>query len=151
MDFSEISLTYSPVLKAYKWTLDADGDIATEQSLDSVLLYSLFGERRANASEIPESKYRRGWIGNAYQDTENGSKLWLFEQARITRSTLNGISDAAKNALQWLTLPEFSFAESVSANTRILNNSVLLEVSIEIQNSIIEQYQYTLWQNTGTA
>ena len=94
-------LTVDPTTQLYDFSLDENGDIKTDVFFDTSLLYSLFGERRASPDEVVEPQLRRGWIGNS-DDFENGSKIWLLSQARLTRDTLNRLQDEAEKALQWL-------------------------------------------------
>ena len=94
-------LTVDPTTQLYYFSLDENGDIKTDDFFDTSLLYSLFGERRASPDEVVEPQLRRGWIGNS-DDFENGSKIWLLSQARLTRDTLNRLQDEAEKALQWL-------------------------------------------------
>ena len=130
----------------YDFRLDANGDIATADQLGTALLMSLFCERRAAESEMPVPELRRGWIGNvATPDFEIGSKLWLYEQAGITRTTLNGITAEALAGLNWLV--EDGIAESVIVNTTIAG----LTVTLTRQNSEVSTQFYKLWEGTGNA
>ena len=129
----------------YDISIDADGDIATKDSFDTALLMSLFCERRALPSEVAVTHHRRGWIGN--DDFEIGSKLWLYEQARITRDTINGVNTAAKNGLQWLV--DDNLIESINVSTSVVNNSISINAEIKRFNSAVEYRYYDLWSNTG--
>jgi len=95
-------LTIDPATLLYDINLDAQGDIETADFFDTSILYSIFGERRANKDEVLDARFRRGWIGSEGKDFENGSKLWLFEQSRITATNLARIADEVKKSLQWL-------------------------------------------------
>lgn len=129
-------------------SFDTDGDILTDDFFDTSLLYSLLGERRADPSEVVEPQLRRGWIGSENKDFENGSKLWLFEQARVTRSNLNRIEDEARKALQWLV--DDGFVVSVDEVTAtVKNGKITLEIVIRRSRSKVERRFFTLWQNTG--
>ena len=86
----------------YDLSLNDDGDLANGDFFDSSIIYSIFGERRASASEVAIAERRRGWIGNVGKDFENGSKIWLYFQARLTRDVMNGIKTEALKSLQWL-------------------------------------------------
>ena len=128
-------------------TLDSSGDLDSGDFFDSSLAYSLLGERRASPSEVPTSSRRRGWIGNEGQGFENGSKLWLYEQSRLTRSTLNAIQSEAVDALLWLV--EEGYAVNVQAFASLSGGNIVLEVFIYRFNSIVERRFFELWQNTG--
>lgn len=125
-----------------------DGDILTDDFFDTSLLYSLLGERRADPSEVVEPQLRRGWIGSEDKDFENGSKLWLFEQARVTRSNLNRIEDEARKALQWLV--DDGLVVSVDEVTAtVKSGKITLEIVIRRSRSQVERRFFTFWQNTG--
>ena len=133
----------------YDFQIDTNGDIKTADFFDTSILYSLFGERRANGDEVIEPQRRRGWIGNG-PDFENGSKLWLFEQSRLTRDILNRIEDEARKALQWLVDDGYAVAiDNTVAN--VSNGQVVLEVTIRRSRDKIDRKFYELWSLTGNA
>jgi len=129
--------------------IGVDGDILSVDFFDSAIIVSLFAERRANESEVAVSRLRRGWIGNeSTPDFEIGSKIWLFEQSRLTITVLNEIIIAARDALQWLVDDGFATAiESVEAV--ITPNGINLEVVINRPNSEVDRRFFTLWDNTA--
>lgn len=133
----------------YDFSLTDDGDILTEDFFDTAILMSFFCEKRAASSEIPDSQRRRGWIGNeSTPGFEIGSKIWLYEQARIDRNTLNGISDAANESLQWMI--DDGIAVSIRSSATFSDDSINLEVQIDRPNSKVEKRFFTLWENTGS-
>jgi phage gp46-like protein len=133
----------------YDFSLDASGDILTEDFFDTGILMSIFCERRAIASEMPASHLRRGWIGNeSTPGFEIGSKVWLYEQARLTRATLNGINSVIKESLQWM-IDDNIALEIAAASTLSQNNSITVEVTVTRPNSKVEKRYFELWENTG--
>lgn len=132
----------------YDFQIDSNGDILTKDFFDTSLLMSLFCERRASASEMPNSELRRGWIGNeSTPDFEIGSKLWLYSQARVTRTTLNGIETTVKNGLQWQV--EDNIAVSIDVTSSLGNGSIAVTLDIKRVNSSVERRYFELWNNTG--
>lgn len=132
----------------YDFSLDDNGDIETEDFFDTSILYSLFGERRAAANEVVDANRRRGWIGNF--DYENGSKIWLLHQARLTRDTLNRLEDEARKSLQWLVDDGYAVAiDNISATYS--NRRVLLNITIRRSRDEVVRRFYILWENTGRA
>lgn len=127
--------------------LTPEGDFENGDFFDTSLVYSLLGERRASASEIPISENRRGWIGNEGKDFENGSKVWLFDQSRLTRTTLNGIQNAALDGLTWLI--EEGFLVNIEISAVVNSNGISLEITLFRFNSKVERRFFELWQNTG--
>ena len=130
----------------YDFSLSSSGDIATLEFFDTSILYSLFGEKRASADEVVEPSRRRGWIGNF--TFENGSKLWLMEQSRLTRDIMNRIEDESKKALQWLV--DDGYAVSIDQVTTTLSGGrLLLNITIRRSRDKIIKKQYNLWENSG--
>lgn len=134
----------------YDLKIGFDGDLETEDSFDAAILVSLLADARASESEVPEASRRRGWIGNELTPGfELGSKLWLYEQSRVTRTTLNGIQDAARLALRWLVDEGYAAAvREVSASIEP-GGRATLEVAIERSPSVVERRFFDLWTNTG--
>ena len=129
-------------------SLNSEGDLENGDFLDSSLLYAILGERRASESEVPISENRRGWIGNEGKLFENGSKIWLFEQSRLTRSILNDIQSAALDALSYLI--DDGLATNVETTATIQNRVVILQVDIFVTPSKVETRFFELWNNTGS-
>jgi len=137
----------------YDISIAANGDLATDDSFDTALLMSLFVDRRADSSEVPVPELRRGWWGNLLNDIpddENGSKLWLFDQARLTQNDVNKLDDEGNNAVQWLR--DDNLVENIKTSINYDNNngSATLTITYDIKNSATESRAYELWKNTGT-
>lgn len=129
-------------------SFDSEGDIKTNDFLDTSLIRTIHGQRRASASEIPIPEMRRGWIGNVTREFEDGSKVWLYEQARLTRKTINGIRDELNVALSWLL--EFDAALSYDVEVKIDNTlSMTASISIQRSSSKVENRFYKLFENSG--
>lgn len=134
----------------YDLQIGSDGDILTDDFFDTAILVSLFVERRASSSEVPASHQRRGWIGNeSTPGIEMGSKLWLLEQSRLTRTLINSANSFVLNALQWLI--DDGYALNIEVDTVIQEQSLVIEATIERPNSKTEHRFYDLWNNTGTS
>lgn len=132
----------------YDLQIGDDGDIVTSDSLDTAILVSLFTDARADASEVADSAKRRGWIGNeSTPGIEMGSKLWLYDQARVTRETINGVRDATQDALQWLV--DDGLAVSVRTAATASADGITVEVVIERPSGQVENRYYDLWNGTG--
>ena len=133
----------------YDVDIGVDGDILSVDFFDTAIIVSLFAERRANESEVAESRLRRGWIGNeGTPNFEIGSKIWLYEQARLTRTVINGITIAARQALQ--TLVDEGFATQIkSVDAIITTTGISLKAVINRPNSKVESRYFVLWDNTA--
>ena len=140
-------LRIDPTSGLYDINLDENGDIESADFFDTSILYALYGEKRAGPEEVSSPEFRRGWIGNG-PDFENGSKLWLLSQSRLTRDTLNRIEDEVRKTLQHLV--DEGFAVSISlANATLKNGSVVLDITINRSPDKVDRKFFTLWENTG--
>jgi len=131
----------------FSWT--ETGDISTAQSLDTAILLCLYEEQRASPSEMPEASRRRGWAGNeSTPDFEQGGKAWLFEQERVTGTTLAELGPVVRNALQ--PLITYKLADDVQVGApRLTRQGVQVDITLYRSGSKISQETYALWQNTG--
>lgn len=138
----------------YDIQIDKSGDIATEDSFDTAIIVSLLSDRRASPDEILESQRRRGWIGNeATPGFEIGSKLWLFEQTRITRTIMNQMVDAAREALEWMVDAGLAISiRSVEVEPLPPSSPIVgVQLTVDILRSVskVEQRLFQLWDITG--
>jgi phage gp46-like protein len=137
---------------AFDIRIGFDGDIETEDFFDTAVVVSLFADRRANESEVPESSRRRGWIGNEYTPGfEMGSKLWIFEQSRLTRTVMTQVEDAARAALQWLVDQGYAVAITEVRARPFGDGGLALELEIQRSPSVTARRYFELWQKTGVA
>lgn len=133
--------------------IDDSGDLAAERGLDTAIYMSLLCERRASQSEIEVSWLRRGWIGNQYAEREGfeiGSKIWLWEQARLTQDTANSIADAARRGLQWLVDDQIAIRVQVEG-TVVPSTGISLGVTLYRPTGDVEYRNIDLWEFTGDA
>lgn len=133
----------------YDISFQSDGDLLTDDFMDTALLMSIYCEQRASASEIPQPERRRGWIGNeSTPGFQIGSKIWLYEQARATRTTINGIKTAAENGLLWLinenALIDYTVEVGITNESQFFVNIVLFRSRSQTDNKF-----FTLWENSG--
>jgi phage gp46-like protein len=131
----------------FAWT--ADGDISTDQTLDTYILMCIFEEVRATPAEIPPSHARRGWLMNeSTPGFEQGSKAWQFEQERITGTVLAELGVVISNGLQ--TMVEQGIAVNVEVETPFLKNgNVCVYINLTRDGSKVDRRFYELWDNTG--
>ena len=132
----------------FDFVIDEQGDFLTDNFLDTSLLRSIYAERRANENEISVPELRRGWIGNSEKDFEDGSKIWLYSQARLNLETINGIKSEIENALEWLIDDEVALDFEV---TVIVTDELTLTAQIKIQRSSsqVDNIFYPLFENSG--
>ena len=144
---TDVSLNYTKGYWDFDWTIN--GDISTKESLDTQILMSILEEVRATQAEIPESNKRRGWIGNeSTPNFQQGSKTWLFEQERVTGTTLNDLGPIVRNSLQWMI--DDGVAKNVVVEQPFLRSGkVAVFISFSRDGSKVERGYYELWNNTG--
>lgn len=131
----------------FEWT--ESGDFSTNQTLDTYILIALFEEVRATATEIPQARLRRGWLGNeTTPNFQQGSKAWLFEQERITGSRLAELGVIIRNALQ--PLIDDGLAVNVEVETPFLRDGkVSVFINLFRDGSRVDRRFFELWDNTG--
>jgi phage gp46-like protein len=85
------------------------GALATDSSLESVVLLSLFTDSEASQEEIKSAGLDRqqGWWADADSLREpgvrrRGSKLWLLSRGKTTLETLRRCEWYIRDSLQWL-------------------------------------------------
>lgn len=127
------------------------GDFLMTEGLDTALTMSIYGEKRANVSEVSIPQLQRGWWGNLFGDILNyqyGSKLWLLYQARRTQDTLNRAIAYAEDCVSWLI--DDDFADRIVVNGDFTKNGIELLITLYNSQSIVGSFSYELWQKTGT-
>ena len=99
----DLALTYNPTLQAFDLALDGT-DLATEQTLASAVLASLFCDRLAQAYEVASGEDRRGWWADAYAAIPHltGSRLWLLERNKRLPGIVKRCEQYCQEALAWL-------------------------------------------------
>ena len=132
----------------FDFTIAANGDIEQADFLDTAILVSIYENKRATRSEVQLPQNREGWIGNeSTPDFERGSKIWLYEQAKLTQEVINAIESAANESLAWLIGD--GLAVSVNSDVRPKNGRIILTITIERPQSIVIQRELFLWDNSG--
>lgn len=124
----DIGLTFdSATLSA---DIDLDGsDVATDTSLRTAAILSLFTNRRAEADDTLPSQDgdRQGWWGDLPVGSDVsaqskpdrfGSRLWLLSRAKELPETKNRAEQYAREALQWMLDDGVATSVSVSSSWR---------------------------------
>ncbi len=129
-------------------SIDDDGDILTDDSFVTAILMTIYCEKRALPSEVPEASRRRGWIGNeSTPGFEIGSKLWTYYQERLTVTTLEEMAAQLERDSQWFI--DEGLLESVSANAVFNAAEVGVELSFRRHQSETETRYFKLWDRTN--
>jgi len=126
-------------------SLDEDGDLEKDEGFSTTIGLTLSGRRRADEGEVFIPQKREGWIGNllpAVPGYERGSKLWLYQQARLTPSLPAQLRNETRESLEWMV--EDDLARNITVTGRQSDSSkVLVEISIDG-----EPLYFDLWNNT---
>ncbi len=135
----------------YDLKIGFDGDIETEDAFNTYIIVALLSDQRADASEIRQPERRRGWIGNEHTPGfQLGSKLWLFEQRRVTRTVMNGLEDTAVDALQSMVDEDLAVAVR-GVDVRVTASGLALDLEILRPLDRVEKRHFDLWTNTGVS
>lgn len=146
------TVSTSRYLEFFDISIDSTGDLELEYGFNTALVMSVFCERRAKSYEISTPMYRRGWWGNTTRDDahEDGSRLWLLEQSRLTTKTLRLAENYTEEALQWLVSDVDLQSFSVTAEAVLDNEEPVVQLNINLlrKNNAKESFYFTVWSNT---
>lgn len=135
----------------YDLVVSATGDLDVVSSFDTSLAVSLFAERRADVSEVPDPPRRRGWWGNETNDDlgfEIGSKLWiLMAQPRKTSLNLERAKSYTREGLQWLI--DDGFLKNIDVSAEFTDLGIRLTIILYRSNDVIETKYFDLWEASG--
>ena len=132
----------------FDFSIAENGDVNQVDFFDTAILVSIYEEKRASGEEVALPEQRRGWIGNeSAPDFERGSKIWLYEQSRLTRDVINNIIAAANESLEWLIIDQSAI--SVQSDVNLKNGEVFLLIEIQRPESDTIRRELFLWNNSG--
>lgn len=147
---SDLSLSWDADLSEADLAL-AGLDLATDPSLKTAVIISLFSDRRASADDVlPDAGADpRGWWGDSFADADGdqiGSRLWLLRRAKRVPETLSRAIEYAKEALAWMV--DDGVASSVSATAEWFGDSgMALTVEIFRPSAAPAQFLF-VWEAT---
>ncbi len=122
----------------------------TVLGFETAIIVSLLSDARASAATVTIPSRRGGWVGNietADTGRQYGSRLWTFNQARLTDGILNDISVAAQESLAWMI--QDGVAKSVSA-VAVQSDTREATINIAIVTPAGTEERYSLkWRQTG--
>lgn len=111
------------------------GDFELDNGLQTAILVSLLSNARADASEIPIIEFRDGWYGNLIWNQngyQQGSKLWLLYQSRLTQEIILRAKNYTEIALNWML--EDGLLKNLVVNV-IQNDSISFTINIKADTS----------------
>lgn len=125
--------------------LNSDGDLEKDPGFGTTIGLNLFGRKRATEGEVLVPQNREGWIGNllpVVPGYERGSKLWLFQQARLTPNLPAQLRNEALESSEWLKEDGYAREIVVSA-VQTTSTKVVVEINIDG-----EPLYFDLWNST---
>ena len=138
----------------YDINFGSGGDFEKVEGLETSILMSFYGEKRAGEGEVVRPELRRGWLGNKINaqaitddlDYEIGSKLWLLYQARLLTETLNLAIDYVKNGFQWYI--DDNIAKNIEVSGEIEQNNIRIDIVLIRNDDTIDNESFLLWNKT---
>jgi len=113
---------------------DDSGDFI-QDDLDTSIYIGLFGDARADESEVPTSEQRRGFWGKVLDDIVTGSKIWL-QDGRKTVENLGRILDFTDKSLAFLV--DEGLEKKVESNAIFIEKGIALFITVtRLDNSIV--------------
>lgn len=83
-----------------------DGDLESDEGMETAIAISLFTDRRVNEEDLPPGHSdKRGWWGDMFSEVDQdkiGSRLWTIFPGKTTQETLRKSEDYSTEALQWM-------------------------------------------------
>lgn len=144
----DTKLRFDTDIGVYDIVVDDQGNLEGEVAFDNAILLSLFGDARADASQVTPPERRRGWWGNEINANghEEGSLLWLLEQRRRTIKTLNEATDFARKSVQWFI--DDGLAQRIDVSTRYSGEALIIDIVFYRPDNQIINKTYNLWEAT---
>lgn len=124
---------------ALEWNADicaadlalAGHDLATDESLRTAVIISLFTDARASVDDVDPDDSLRGWWGDTLdEDGRTGSLLWLLRREKETARVLARAEGYAREALAWLIEDNIAVAIDVEA-AWVARGRLRLEVTLD--------------------
>ena len=145
-NFTDIKMEYKDKKGFFDISITDNGDLEQDQSFDTSLNCAILTDGRADNTEVNEIEKQRGTIVDLFTNNNNGSKLWLLEQARADLNTKNRSTDYVKNALKFLV--EEKFCKNISVSSKLTVDGIILMITIERLNGVFDNYNYNAWEKS---
>lgn len=98
---SDISSFWDAERLAADWR-EGRGDLVSGDDLQTAIIISLFTDRVAREDDDIDGDDRRGWWGDADEENDIGSRLWLLRRQKLAQAVAQKAEDYSREALQWL-------------------------------------------------
>jgi phage gp46-like protein len=113
-----------------------------ETELEQAVYISLFTDKRITFDETPPRENdRRGWFGNAIDNSDIGSRLWILQTEKMI-DILDTVQAYCLEALQWIIDDQVASEITVNVSQRD-RYSVDIETIISKGNNLNKRYFFT--------
>jgi phage gp46-like protein len=133
IELADLALTWVDQLGAADLSM-IDSDIASDRTMVTAVILSIFVDRRADPDDVPPSgdpTDMRGWWADQFSAVEGdriGSRLWLLDRAKLTSETARNAEGYIREALAWMI--EDRVVSSVDVETVTTAASLLIGVTL---------------------
>lgn len=150
----------SYIYDCQKGSLDikiVDNDIFLGDDLQTAISISMFSEARTALPIETNTKESisvlSGWWADSFEDQPLGSEAWIYRRAKITQETLEGLSEAYTNSLQWLIDDGVVEALTVTAvKSETIPNTIEIVVRVSKPQQQDETFKWEFaWEDVGNA
>lgn len=117
-----------------------------DESFDSNITISIGTDARASDKEVIRKERQRGNLWNLFNNYNNGSKLWLLEQARLGQESKNIAITYTKNSLQWLVTD--GFLKDVKVNGSLSTNGITINIQLQRLDGQFDNFRFTAFNNS---
>lgn len=124
----------------------SNNDFTSVDGFDTTVDVNIFTDSRAPQNYVRDAVNRRGWIGDILNNYTLGSINWVYDQARITNDTLNGLKISTLNAFQYMIDKKQLEKIDVSV-TQVDDKGVIIDIFLTPINAEPVKYSI-LWKET---
>ncbi len=147
----DLKLTQDGDLGIFDISISPSGDFEGTEGLETTVLVSLLTDRRAEESQIPNPKFRGGWLGDVepiIEGYEIGSHLWLTDSGKARLSTVNQDVEHSREALQHLV--DQAIAADVEVSGELTGpGAAELKIDITAPDGSVSTEFLDLWKKTA--
>jgi len=124
-----------------------DNDIYLGDELRTSIEFSMFSDARTAIS--PETNIQNaidllgGWWADSFEDEPLGSEAWIYDRAKITNETINGLSETYTNSIKGLVDDGVAEIATVTASRSTESiDSIIVEATIKRPQEQAETFKW---------
>lgn len=124
-----------------------NNDLVPVEGMESAILVSLFTDQRLDESQMDIPINRGGWFGNVLTpNRELGSKLWAYENVRVSSGLMGNIRDCAKRSFDWMNKDNLTRKISVTVTPK--GQQVHININLTARGDKVGHDYAYLWRKT---